>query len=348
LLPIAGALATCILRAKVASETIPGYEVLESLRGYPKVTPEKPFTYPPPAEVSTSVIETGYPNITPEKPFTYPPPAEVSTSVIQTGYPKVTPEKPFTYPPPAEVSTSVIATGYPKVTPGKPLTYPPPAKTSTSAIETGYPKVTPEKPFTYPPPAEVSTSVIETGYPKVTPGKPFTYPPPAKASTSTIETGYPKVTPKERLTYLSPFETFADKTAIQGTSKLYPPNPIVQNSQSEISLRRNINPQILGLLNPFIYNTYKSNLELVNAATSSVENFVHSAPRLAASNTLASRMGAPEPSNNDGRYHPQDDKVNIRRSVSGQPGIDYPVFNSVPDTSFSCNGRPAGRCLLCL
>jgi hypothetical protein len=241
LLPIAGAIATCILRARVASETIPGYELLEGLRGYPKVTPEKPFTYPPPAKVSTSVIETGYPKVTPEKPFTYPPPVEVSSSAI--------------------------------------------------------------------------------------------------------ETGYPKDTSGQRLTFLSPFETFADKTAIQGTSKLYPPNPIVQNSPFEISLSRNINPQNLGQLNPSIYNTYKSNLELVNAAASRVENFIHSAPNLAASNALASRMGAPEPSNNDGRYHQQGDKVDIRRLIPGEPGIDYPVFNSVPDTSFSCNGRPEGRCL---
>ena len=262
------------------------------------------------------------PKFTPQKPFTYPPPAEVSTSVIETGYPKVTPEKPLTYPPPDKVSTPVIETGYRKVTPEKPFTYPPPIKVSTSVIEKGYPKVTPQKPFTYPPPAKVSTSLTETGYPKVTPEEPFTYPPPAKVSTSVIETGYPKDTPEERLTYLSPFETFADKTAIQETSKLYPPNPIVQNSPSEISLRGNINLQNLGQLNPSTYNTYKSNLELVNAAASSVENFIHSAPKLAASNTLASRMGAPEPSNNDGRYHPQDDKVDIRRSVPGEPGID--------------------------
>ena len=261
------------------------------------------------------------------------------------GYPKVTPEKPFTYPPPAEVSTSVIETGYPKFTPEKPFTYPPPVQISTSVIETGYPKVTPEKPFTYPPAVQVSTSVIETGYPKFTPEKRFTYPPPVQISTSVLETGYPKVTTEERLTYLSPFETFADKKATQGASKLYPPNPIVYKSPSEIYLRRNINPQNLGGLNPFIYDTYKSNPELVNAAASSMENFIHSAPRLATSNMMASRMGAPDPSNSDGRYHPPDDKVDIRRSVPGEPGIDYPVFNSVPDTSFSCNGRPEGRCL---
>ena len=210
----------------------------------------------------------------------------------------------------------------------------------------GYPKFTPGKPFTYPRPAEVSTSVIQTGYPKVTPEQPFTYLPPAEFSTSVIETGYPKITPEKPFTYLSPFETFAAKKVIQETPKLYPPNPIVQNSPSEISLRRNINPQNLGEINPFIYDTYKSSLDLVNAAASSVKNFIHSAPRLAALNMVASRLGAPQPPNSDGRYHPPDDKVDIRRSVPGEPGIDYPIFNSVPDTSFSCNGRPEGRCLL--
>ena len=253
-------------------------------------------------------------------------------------YPEFTPEKPFTYFRSAEVSTSVIETGYPKVTPGKPFTYPPRAEISTSVTETGYPKVTPGKPFTYPPPADVSTSIIETGYPKVIPEKPFTYPPAVEVSTSVLETGYPKVTPEERLTYLSPFETFADKKTIQGTSKLHPSNLIAENTPSEIFLRRNINP--------FIYDTYKSNLELVNAAASNVENFINLSPRLAASNTVASRMGAPEPSTSDERYDPADDKVDIRRSVPGEPGIDYPVFNSIPDTSFSCNGRTDGRCLL--
>jgi hypothetical protein len=294
--------------------------VLASLQGYPKVTPEKPFTYPPPVEVSTSVTEAGYPKVTPGKPFTYPPPVEVSTLVTERGYPKVTPEKPFTYPPPVEVSTSVNEAGYPKVTTEKPFTYPRPVEVSTSVIETGYPKVTPEKPFTYPPPVEVSTLVTERGYPKVTPEKPFTY--------------------------RSPAETFTGKNAIQGFPKLHLPNPVVHSSPFERSLKGNTNPQNLGELNPFIYNTYTANLEVVNSAASSVENFIHSAPRVAASEMVASRMGAAEPSNSDGRYRPQDEKVDIRRPVPGEPGIDYPVFNSVPDTSFSCNGRPEGRFLV--
>ena len=188
--------------------------------------------------------------------------------------------------------------------------------------------------------------VIETGYPIVTPEKPFTYFRPAEVSPLVIETGYPEVTPEKPFTYFSQFETFAAKKVIQDTPKLYPPSPIVQILPSEISLRGNINSQNLGQLNPFIYETYKPSLELVNAASSSVKNFIHSAPRLAASNMVASRMGVPQPPNSDGRYHPPDDKVDVRRLVPGEPGIDYPIFNSVPDTSFSCNGRPEGKCLL--
>lgn len=85
--------------------------------------------------------------------------------------------------------------------------------------------------------------------------------------------------------------------------------------------------------------------QILNAAVSTVENFILSAPSLAASNMVAPRMGASEPSKCDRRYHTPDDKVDIRRSVPGEPEIDYPIFNSVPDTSFSCKGITEGMCL---
>ena len=32
----------------------------------------------------------------------------------------------------------------------------------------------------------------------------------------------------------------------------------------------------------------------------------------------------------------------LRDSVPGEPGVDYPIFARVPDTSFSCQGRIFG------
>jgi hypothetical protein len=244
---------------------------------------------------------------------------EVSTSVTQTGYPKVTPEKPFTYPPPVEVSTSVTQTGYPKGTPEKPFTYPPAVGGSSSVTQTGYPKVTPERPFTYPPPVEVSTSVTQTGYPKVTPEKPFTY--------------------------FSPAERFTGETAIPRFPQQYP-SDIVSNSPSEITLKGSTKPQNLGEPSPFIYNNHKATLELLKVADSSVETSVHAAPRLATSNMVRSKLGAADLSISGGRYQPLEEKVDIKRAVPGEPGIDYPVYISVPDTPFSCKGRHEGRFLL--
>ncbi|KDR21482.1 uncharacterized protein LOC110827969 [Zootermopsis nevadensis] len=127
-----GILAAFILQTNAASETVSA-----GVQGYPKVTPETPFTYPPPVRTSTPAIQTGYPKVTPETPFTYPPPVRTSTPAIQTGYPKVTPETPFTYPPPVRTYTPAIQIGYTEVKTEIPFTYSPPVRTS-AAIEAGY------------------------------------------------------------------------------------------------------------------------------------------------------------------------------------------------------------------
>ena len=32
----------------------------------------------------------------------------------------------------------------------------------------------------------------------------------------------------------------------------------------------------------------------------------------------------------------------LRDSIPGEPGLDYPIFNEVQETSFSCEGRKFG------
>lgn len=39
----------------------------------------------------------------------------------------------------------------------------------------------------------------------------------------------------------------------------------------------------------------------------------------------------------------QDDRVySLIDAIPGQPETDYPIFNEVPSTAFSCEGRPGG------
>jgi hypothetical protein len=93
---------------------------------------------------------------------------------------------------------------------------------------------------------------------------------------------------------------------------------------------------------------------MVKPTASNVEAYIHSTPRLAVSSQEASKLkvqpiDAAETrrrSHDDGRYHPQEERADISRAVPGEPGIDYPVFHSVPDTAFSCNGRVDGGFLM--
>lgn len=49
--------------------------------------------------------------------------------------------------------------------------------------------------------------------------------------------------------------------------------------------------------------------------------------------------------NEDGQYHPDADHTHwdIRKSIPGEPGQDYPVLGAIPETSFSCDGRADGE-----
>ncbi|TRY77186.1 hypothetical protein TCAL_17010 [Tigriopus californicus] len=41
--------------------------------------------------------------------------------------------------------------------------------------------------------------------------------------------------------------------------------------------------------------------------------------------------------------NPGDDPLQwLRDSIPGEPGVDYPIFSSVQETSFSCEGRVFG------
>lgn len=48
--------------------------------------------------------------------------------------------------------------------------------------------------------------------------------------------------------------------------------------------------------------------------------------------------------NEDGQYHPDADHTHwdIRKSIPGDPGKDYPTLPAIPETGFSCDGRPDG------
>ena len=44
-----------------------------------------------------------------------------------------------------------------------------------------------------------------------------------------------------------------------------------------------------------------------------------------------------------GDHDGSDDPLDwLRNSIPGEPGVDYPIFADVEDTSFSCNGRIFG------
>ncbi|XP_069678519.1 uncharacterized protein [Periplaneta americana] len=325
-------------------------------QGYQNIRPENPLTYPPPTK--TTVTSTGYPKEKPENPLTYPPPIRTSTYTVPTGYPKETPENPFTYPPPIKTSTSTIPppiktststipTGYPKQTPENPFTYPP-LKTSTSSIPTGYPKETPKQPLTYPPPFKTSTTTIPTGYPKETPDNPFTYPPPVKPST--VPTGYPKETPENPLTYPPPVQT---TTTIQGYPKISPSNPLVYRSPFDKSASASTVIQLQ--TNPF--SPRKTNPQTPKSpqlqdAASNVDARIQIAPRPGNSEVISNQF-TPQSAGtalsnqvlSDSHDHSHDhehEHWDLRESVPGEPGVDYPTFNAVPDTGFSCEGRDEG------
>lgn len=51
----------------------------------------------------------------------------------------------------------------------------------------------------------------------------------------------------------------------------------------------------------------------------------------------------------DGQYNdPNDDpsKWNLRDSIPGEPGKDYPTLREIPQTDFSCEGRADGEFIL--
>ena len=47
----------------------------------------------------------------------------------------------------------------------------------------------------------------------------------------------------------------------------------------------------------------------------------------------------PSRSDHDGSSDPLDW---LREGVPGEPGVDYPIFAEVQDTSFTCNGKQFG------
>ena len=50
-----------------------------------------------------------------------------------------------------------------------------------------------------------------------------------------------------------------------------------------------------------------------------------------------------------GDHDGSDDPLDwLRNSIPGEPGVDYPIFADIEDTSFSCNGRIfGGKFLFC-
>lgn len=50
----------------------------------------------------------------------------------------------------------------------------------------------------------------------------------------------------------------------------------------------------------------------------------------------------------DGKYHHDEDHTHwdIRKSVPGEPGQDYPVYDSIPATSFTCEMKSEGNLFL--
>ena len=50
-----------------------------------------------------------------------------------------------------------------------------------------------------------------------------------------------------------------------------------------------------------------------------------------------------------GDHDGSDDPLDwLRNSIPGEPGVDYPIFADIEDTSFSCNGRIFGGKFLLL
>ncbi|XP_034237478.1 uncharacterized protein LOC117642950, partial [Thrips palmi] len=58
----------------------------------------------------------------------------------------------------------------------------------------------------------------------------------------------------------------------------------------------------------------------------------------------AAGLQALQDKNEDGQYHPDADHTHwdIRKSIPGEPGTDYPTLDSIPETGFSCDGRADG------
>lgn len=44
-------------------------------------------------------------------------------------------------------------------------------------------------------------------------------------------------------------------------------------------------------------------------------------------------------------YNPTEQLDNLRKVIPGEPEIDYPIFRSPPDTSFTCTERAHGKFL---
>ena len=51
-----------------------------------------------------------------------------------------------------------------------------------------------------------------------------------------------------------------------------------------------------------------------------------------------------QPEGEEDHHHGSSDPLQwLRDAVPGEPGVDYPIYATIPPTSFSCDGRIAGQ-----
>ncbi|PSN40023.1 hypothetical protein C0J52_19001, partial [Blattella germanica] len=276
-------------------------------------------------------LNSGYNYPAPDNPFTYPtstyPPIKTSSLQPQTGYNYPAPENPFTYP--------TIRTTSPR--PAITSSYLPPIRPSTSTQQTGYNYPTPENPFTYPTSRRTTTTttprpIITSRYNYPAPENPLTYPLPDQSSC--IGACRQNLSPENTYGYQLAYESTRNSDLITG----FPLSLNVRDKSYEES-----------------YNTGSTNLHL-NVAASNNEVFSepglrNNLPQEAASNQNAIRYNSnnfesvdnlqKSSNNNRQNYYVSGD---IRRAIPGEPGRDYPALQSIPNTSFSCEGRASFLC----
>ncbi|XP_047000647.1 mucin-17-like [Schistocerca americana] len=323
--------------------------------GYQKESPSRPFTYPTtqrPFTYSTTTVRPTFITTTTRRPTTTFRPTFITTTTSRptttfrpttvyttrlptttlrpytfstttqrptfstrttpkiTGYPKETPSRPFTYPSRLPTTTTPRPYTYTTTTTLRPVTF-----TTTSprpTYTTPRPTFTTPRPtystprYTYTTPRPTYTTprpTYTTPRPTYTTPRPVTYP-----STQTIFTGYPKESPSIPFTYPTPGAPTGDARKSAGQPFSYP--ALFPGADFDLRLlKKRSAPVITG--------------ELQRKERADDGKY------------------RPE-KHGGGRYVDDPRRWELRESVPGEPGTDYPVYSAIPSTAFSCQGRSEG------